>query len=83
MVHPQNDAEQVRDVTYEISWAEKLKHLQDASVDHVFAEPPFGSNISIVRWLIALRNAGYEIDRKTGRFSKSEDVEKGSSLRTG
>jgi DNA modification methylase len=39
------DAEQVRDVTYEISSAEKLRHLQDASVDYVFTDPPFGSNI--------------------------------------
>jgi 16S rRNA G966 N2-methylase RsmD len=38
-------AAQIRDVTYEIASAEKLKHLEDKSVDYVFTDPPFGSNI--------------------------------------
>ncbi len=38
-------AERPRDVRYEIASAEKLKHLDDSSVDYVFTDPPFGSNI--------------------------------------
>jgi 16S rRNA G966 N2-methylase RsmD/predicted RNA-binding Zn-ribbon protein involved in translation (DUF1610 family) len=38
-------AEKVRDVSYEIASAEKLAHLDDRSVDYVFTDPPFGSNI--------------------------------------
>lgn len=34
-----------RDVTYTIASAERLEHLADASVDYVFTDPPFGSNI--------------------------------------
>jgi 16S rRNA G966 N2-methylase RsmD len=37
--------EQVSDVTYEITSAEHLRHLEDESVDYVFTDPPFGSNI--------------------------------------
>ena len=37
--------EKVRDVSYEITSAEKLAHLDDGSVDYVFTDPPFGSNI--------------------------------------
>ena len=37
--------EKVRDVSYEIASAEKLAHLDDRSVDYVFTDPPFGSNI--------------------------------------
>ena len=37
--------ERLRDVTYEIASAEKLAHLDDGSVDYVFIDPPFGSNI--------------------------------------
>ena len=37
--------EKVRDVSYEIASAEKLAHLDDGSVDYVFTDPPFGSNI--------------------------------------
>ena len=37
--------ERLRDVTYEIASAEKLAHLDDGSVDYVFTDPPFGSNI--------------------------------------
>ena len=33
------------DVGYEIASAEKLAHLDDGSVDYVFTDPPFGSNI--------------------------------------
>ena len=39
------DSEQIRDVTYVVASAEKLKHLDDESVDYVFTDPPFGSNI--------------------------------------
>ena len=35
----------LRDVSYEIASAEKLTHLDDNSVDYVFTDPPFGSNI--------------------------------------
>ena len=34
-----------KDVNYEITSAEKLRHLEDSSVDYVFIDPPFGSNI--------------------------------------
>ena len=34
-----------QDVSYEIASAEKLAHLDDSSVDYVFIDPPFGSNI--------------------------------------
>ena len=37
--------EKVWDVSYEIASAEKLAHMDDASVDYVFTDPPFGSNI--------------------------------------
>ena len=37
--------EKLRDVSYEITSAEKLAHLDDSSVDFVFTDPPFGSNI--------------------------------------
>ena len=37
--------EKVRDVSYEIASAEKLAHLDKGSVDYVFTDPPFGSNI--------------------------------------
>ena len=33
------------DVSYEILSAHDLKHLNDCSVDYVFTDPPFGSNI--------------------------------------
>ena len=38
-------AEKLRDVRYELASAEKLTHLDDQSVDYVFTDPPFGSNI--------------------------------------
>ena len=38
-------AEKLHDVSYEIASAEKLAHLDDSSVDYVFTDPPFGSNI--------------------------------------
>lgn len=34
-----------QDVTYEITSANRLKHLDDESIDYVFTDPPFGSNI--------------------------------------
>ena len=37
--------EKLRDVSYEIASAEELAHLDDSSVDYVFTDPPFGSNI--------------------------------------
>lgn len=39
------DAGRLRDVTYDIASADKLEHLGDGSVDYVFTDPPFGSNI--------------------------------------
>ena len=35
----------VRDVAYDLASADALSHLKDASVDYVFTDPPFGSNI--------------------------------------
>ena len=37
--------EKLCDVSYEIASAEQLAHLDDNSVDYVFTDPPFGSNI--------------------------------------
>jgi hypothetical protein len=39
------EEQQINDVTYEIASAEHLRHLEDESVDYVFTDPPFGSNI--------------------------------------
>lgn len=33
------------DVTYDIASADDLRHLPDGSVDYIFTDPPFGSNI--------------------------------------
>lgn len=33
------------EVTYHLASADRLAHLDDASVDYVFTDPPFGSNI--------------------------------------
>lgn len=33
------------EVTYDLASADKLKHLDDISIDYVFTDPPFGSNI--------------------------------------
>ena len=35
----------IQDVSYEVASAEELAHLDDSSVDYVFTDPPFGSNI--------------------------------------
>ena len=32
-------------VSYTLSSADNLKHLEDASIDYIFTDPPFGSNI--------------------------------------
>lgn len=37
--------DRVRDVSYELASADRLQHLEDSSVDYVFTDPPFGSNI--------------------------------------
>ena len=37
--------ESTQDVTYRIASAEELTHLDDCSVDYIFSDPPFGSNI--------------------------------------
>ena len=34
-----------QDLSYELASADRLSHLQDASVDYIFTDPPFGSNI--------------------------------------
>ncbi len=34
-----------KDVTYHITSADRLSHLDGASIDYVFIDPPFGSNI--------------------------------------
>ena len=33
------------EVTYDIASADNLAHLEDSSIDYVFTDPPFGSNI--------------------------------------
>ena len=38
-------ANKLRDVRYDLASANQLKHLEDNSVDYVFTDPPFGSNI--------------------------------------
>lgn len=38
-------SEELPAVSYEIASADKLVHLDDCSVDYVFTDPPFGSNI--------------------------------------
>ena len=40
-----SNAGKLQDVSYEIASADKLAHLDDCSVDYVFTDPPFGSNI--------------------------------------
>lgn len=37
--------EETPDVSYDLSSADNLKHLDDASIDYIFTDPPFGSNI--------------------------------------
>lgn len=37
--------EQTADVSYVLSSADNLKHLEDATIDYIFTDPPFGSNI--------------------------------------
>jgi 16S rRNA G966 N2-methylase RsmD len=39
------DREKERDVSYDLASADKLRHLEDESIDYVFTDPPFGSNI--------------------------------------
>ena len=42
----QNAADkETADVSYTLSSADNLKHLEDASIDYIFTDPPFGSNI--------------------------------------
>ena len=35
----------IQDVTYDIASADRLDHLERESIDYVFTDPPFGSNI--------------------------------------
>ena len=35
----------VEDVSYDLTSADRLSHLRDQSVDYIFTDPPFGSNI--------------------------------------
>jgi 16S rRNA G966 N2-methylase RsmD len=37
--------EKSKEVSYHLASANKLAHLKDASIDYVFTDPPFGSNI--------------------------------------
>ena len=39
------NSQNLRDVSYNIASADALTHLNDGSVDYVFTDPPFGSNI--------------------------------------
>ncbi len=39
------DAHGNADVSYELASADRLEHLGDNSIDYVFTDPPFGSNI--------------------------------------
>lgn len=34
-----------QDPSYELTSADRLSHLRDASVDYIFTDPPFGSNV--------------------------------------
>ncbi len=43
--HPLPKKQTGDDVTYSLASASNLSHLRDASVDYVFTDPPFGSNI--------------------------------------
>lgn len=47
ILHPGDLArtENDEDVTYDLASAESLSHLQSGSVDYIFTDPPFGSNI--------------------------------------
>jgi len=40
-----DESEENGEVTYALSSADNLKHLEDASIDYIFTDPPFGSNI--------------------------------------
>lgn len=42
---PLFNGEADQNVTYTLASADRLSHLPDASVDYVFTDPPFGSNI--------------------------------------
>lgn len=39
------DGQTTSDVSYELASADELTYLRDSSVDYVFTDPPFGSNI--------------------------------------
>ena len=39
------DAPGNADVSYDLASADRLEHLADSSIDYVFTDPPFGSNI--------------------------------------
>jgi 16S rRNA G966 N2-methylase RsmD len=41
----QRDSDDAQPVSYDLASADTLAHLADASVDYVFTDPPFGSNI--------------------------------------
>lgn len=73
--------------TYSIASAERLPHLGDESVDYVFTDPPFGSNIFYSdmnlfheAWLGTVTNAESEAvvhttgTRKTGAQSRYEEL---------
>lgn len=46
LVFTETDADQIQPrVSYELASADHLKHIEDRSVDYVFTDPPFGSNI--------------------------------------
>lgn len=40
-----SSARNVPNVSYDLASAGNLKHLEDASIDYIFTDPPFGSNI--------------------------------------
>ena len=42
---PMLDGLSLKDVTYHVTSADSLSHLEGASIDYVFTDPPFGSNI--------------------------------------
>lgn len=43
--HEGESGKETADVSYTLSSADNLKHLDDASIDYIFTDPPFGSNI--------------------------------------
>ena len=77
-------------VNYHIASADRLEHLQDASVDYVFTDPPFGSNIFYSdmnlfqeAWLGSATNHGPEAVIHTGGRQREGSAERYEQLLAG